>query len=94
MNNSVDAAARRLLETVNGVEIKYVRTNNDGGLIGTTAKKVTANKGIIYSELDSTEYKYGVSSKASFSEGGVAEGGQKNSGGMINPTELGVQFQS
>ena len=99
MNNSVDAAARRILETVNGVNIRYVNDgkNNDGGIIDTTTvtKNVYDKGKIIYSELDSTDYKYGISSKASFANGGNAtNGGQNASGGMINPTELGIQFQS
>ena len=94
MNNSVDAAARKILEKVNGVQIKYVKDNNDGGLIDTTfvtAKgKGSGKKQIIYSELDSTNYDYGVESKASFANGNAVRGGTAS--GMINPTDLGQVF--
>ena len=90
MNNSVDAAARKILEKVNGVKIKYVKSNNDGGLIdktSLTAKgKGSGKKQIIYSELDSTDYDYGIESKASFANGNAARGGTAS--GMINPTDL------
>lgn len=99
MNNSVDAAARKVLEKVNGIKINYVKGKNDGGLIGSTSLNVTqsdrnASGGsgkIVYSELDSTEYDYGVASTPSFSQGNVSTGG-KSAGGMINPTDLGQYF--
>lgn len=99
MNNAVDAAARKVLEKVNGIKINYVKDKNDGGLIGSTALNTTqadrnASGGsgkIVYSELDSTEYEYGVASTPSFSSGNASTGG-KSAGGMINPTDLGQYF--
>jgi hypothetical protein len=99
MNNAVDAAARKVLEKVNGIKINYVKDKNDGGLIGSTALNVSAsdrnssggNGKIVYSELDSTEYEYGVASTPSFSQGTQAGGG-KSAGGMVNPTDLGQYF--
>jgi hypothetical protein len=99
MNNAVDAAARKVLEKVNGIKINYVKDKNDGGLIGSTALNVTqgdrnasgGNGKIVYSELDSTEYEYGVASTPSFSSGNAAGGG-KSAGGMVNPTDLGQYF--
>ena len=109
MNNSVDAAARKILEKVNGINIKYVKDNNDGGLISDTSGPMKNKKsakeaglasklsnggkngsGIIYSDLDSTNYEYGVESKASFANGGAGDGGSAS--GMINPTDLGQIF--
>lgn len=94
MNNSVDAAARKILEKVNGVKIKYVKSNNDGGLIDSTTISVkgkgSGKKQIIYSELDSTNYDYGIESKASFANGNASRGGTAS--GMINPTDLGQIF--
>lgn len=99
MNNAVDAAARKVLEKVNGIKINYVKDKNDGGLIGSTALNVTqsdrnssgGNGKIVYSELDSTEYEYGVASTPSFSSGNATSGG-KSAGGMVNPTDLGEYF--
>ena len=99
MNNAVDAAARKVLEKVNGIKINYVKDENDGGLIASTALNVSqgdrdASGGsgkIVYSELDSTEYEYGVASTPSFSSGN-AGGGGKSAGGMVNPTDLGQYF--
>ena len=99
MNNAVDAAARKVLEKVNGIKINYVKAENDGGLIGSTSLNVTnadrnksGNSGkIIYSELDSTEYKYGIASSPTVTTGTI-NGGGKSVGGMINPTDLGQYF--
>lgn len=99
MNNAVDAAARKVLEKVNGIKINYVKDKNDGGLIGSTALNVSqtdrnasgGNGKIVYSELDSTEYEYGVSSTPSFTRGNATTGG-KSAGGMVNPTDLGQYF--
>ena len=97
MNNAVDKAARTILEKTTGVKIRYVNKNNDGGLIDGT--NVTKNlpdghgkNAIIYSELDSTEYTYGVARKPSFASGTAAGGGELNGAGMINPTNLGQIF--
>ena len=101
MNNAVDAAARKVLEKVNGIKINYVKDSNDGGLIQSTQLNVTdadrnASGGsgkIIYSELDSTEYGYAVGSTPSFANGSSnANGGKITGGGMINPTDLGQYF--
>jgi len=99
MNNAVDAAARKVLEKVNGIKINYVKAENDGGLIGSTSLNVSnadrnksGNSGkIIYSELDSTEYKYGIASSPTVTTGTI-NGGGKSVGGMINPTDLGQYF--
>ena len=104
MNNAVDKAARAILEKTNGVKINYVDKNNDGGLIGGTVKADDAYytgkpESIIYSELDSTEYVYGVAGGADFYNknskktlGSKEQGGRSVAGGMINPTELGQVF--
>jgi hypothetical protein len=84
MNNAVDAAGRKLLETVNGVKINYTKDKNDGGLIQSTQKLSTEDGNIIYSELDSTEYRYGVMNAYQSTK----------SGGMFNPTSEGVIFQN
>ena len=101
MNNAVDKAARQVLEKINGIKINYVNKYNDGGLIQSTALNVTANerntsgdKGkIIYSELDSTEYSYGIMNTAVGndvnSRGGSTKGGVT---GMYNPTDAGKYF--
>lgn len=101
MNNTVDRAAKAILETVNGVKIDYVTSgggkSNDGGLIFKTDTPDPVKKGdspIIYSELDSTEYQYGVASDPTFSagHGNAASGGASSAGGMYNPTDAGKIF--
>ena len=100
MNNAVDAAARKVLEKVNGIGILYSPSGNgrnDGGLIQDTTLTNKAddynssgNEGsIIYSELDSTEYKYGILNPA---DGSSNATGLNKGGGMINPTDLGKYF--
>ena len=97
MNNSVDKAARTILEKVNGVKMNYVAKNNDGGIMKkpTLTNKYASNgkNKIIYSELDSTDYNYGIANPASFSTGNANQGG-KSAGGIINPTDLGIDFQN
>ena len=96
MNNAVDAAARKVLEKVNGIKINYVKDQNDGGLIASTALNVSQSDRdasgesgkIVYSELDSTEYEYGISTPSSLGNAGAG----KSTGGMVNPTDLGQYF--
>ena len=99
MNNIVDKAAKAILDKVNGVKIGYLNSNskgNDGGLIkNATTTNVGDGSGsgaIIYSELDSTEYEYGVTKKASYAAGTDENG--MSYGGMYNPTSLGTEFQN
>ena len=96
MNNAVDRAAKTILEKVNGIGINYVKSSgnhgNDGGLIDTTSKTYNSNdkSKIIYSELDSTEYKYGIMS----GEKNTNTRGGSFVGGIYNPTDLGQDFKA
>ena len=97
MNNAVDRAARAILEKTNGVKINYVNKNNDGGLMNPpdvtkVAYDSSSKSPIIYSELDSTEYVYGIAGSQGFTSGAKTNGGRSQAGGMINPTELGQIF--
>jgi hypothetical protein len=100
MNNAVDAAAKRVLEKVNGIGITYTpngEQRNDGGHIQDTyltnknGEYYTSgqNGQIIYSELDSTEYQYGVMyNSASTNKDTALNKGE----GMVRPTDLGKYF--
>ena len=91
-NAAVDKAAKAVLDKVNGISFNYVK--NSGGVFDhiTTTKTGNSNisadgSGIIYSELDSTEYTYGVMS------GSVADGSRETKGaGMLKPTSTGQEF--
>ena len=99
MNNAVDAAARAVLEKMNGVKMAYVNKGagrNDGGLIDVAnikqlSKTTTGTSDIVYSELDSTNYKYGIMRKNGSSTKDV-NNGSKTSEGIFNPTNWGTEF--
>ncbi len=92
MNNTVDRAAKNILDAVNGIKINYVSANNDGGLLATPSAISKKSSSIIYSELDSTEYGYGIQNTPTYAAGN-RENGRVKSGGIINPTDLGIEFQ-
>ena len=100
MNNAVDAAAKTVLEKMNGVKMAYTsdaRGRNDGGLIDVTNIKTVARSkasdgsDIVYSELDSTNYKYGIMRKNGSATKDI-DSGSKTSEGIYNPTPWGVEF--
>lgn len=100
MNNSVDRAAKAVLDKVNGIKFDYVK--DSGGVFGNITETVTeaekrsksgkfsndGSSGIIYSELNSVDYKYGVMSNSYNDGSGVANVG----GGMLYPTSTGQEF--
>lgn len=80
MNNMVDKAAKAVLDKVNGVKVQYA--SKDGIFAGALANNPLTSeesKDIIQSQLDSTEYSYGVAKNLSNSGangllGATAEG--------------------
>lgn len=88
MNAMVDKAAKAVLDKVNGIKVSYTNPKTSGGLFANIAK-TSKNENIMYSQLDSTEYKFAVAT-SSVSD---ANANSQNRGvGMIKPTDTGKTF--